>query len=151
MSGNDFLRELGQFALQRRMELETDQRCGAGRHERSEERVNRRNGYRERKAYVNGISMRKVDDLVQAMGMSGISKSQVSRLCQDIDERVTRLLERPLLGEWPYLWLDATYQKSREESAPRAPAAYVVHAGAPGCHAVPGLRAALRWSEAFSR
>ena len=155
-AGNDFLRELGQFALQRLMELETDERCGAGRHERSEERVNRRNGYRERsletrigrldlkipklrsgsyypsfleprkgseralvavvqEAYVKGISTRKVDDLVQAMGMSGISKSQVSRLCEAIDERVTRFLERPLLGKWPYLWLDATYLKSREE------------------------------------
>ena len=47
--------------------------------------------------------------------MSGISKSQVSRLCEAIDERVTRFLERPLLGKWPYLWLDATYLKSREE------------------------------------
>ena len=43
------------------------------------------------------------------MGMSGISKSQVSRLCQDIDQRVGRFLERPLRGQWPYLWLDATY------------------------------------------
>ena len=49
------------------------------------------------------------------MGMSGISKSQVSRLCQDIDQRVGRFLERPLSGQWPYLWLDATYLKSRED------------------------------------
>ena len=47
--------------------------------------------------------------------MSGISKSQVSRLCQDIDQRVGRFLERPLSGQWPYLWLDATYLKSRED------------------------------------
>ena len=48
------------------------------------------------------------------MGLSGISKSQVSTLCKDIDERVTAFLDRPLEGEWPYLWLDATYLKVRE-------------------------------------
>jgi transposase-like protein len=57
-----------------------------------------------------------VDDLVKAMGMTGISKSQVSRLCEDIDERVTALLQRPLEGEWPYLWLDATYLKARQNN-----------------------------------
>jgi putative transposase len=51
---------------------------------------------------------------VQAMGMSGISKSQVSALCQDIDERVKGFLSRPITGEWAYLWLDATYLKTRE-------------------------------------
>lgn len=60
-------------------------------------------------AYVQGISTRSVDDLVQAMGMSGISKSQVSRLCAEIDERVKTFLGRPIEGDWPYLWLDATY------------------------------------------
>jgi transposase-like protein len=60
-------------------------------------------------AYIHGISTRSVDDLVRAMGMSGISKSQVSKLCQEIDERVASFLERPLEGDWPYLWLDATY------------------------------------------
>jgi putative transposase len=50
----------------------------------------------------------------QAMGLSGISKSTVSKLCKDIDERVGGFLERPLEGEWPYLWLDATYLKVRE-------------------------------------
>jgi putative transposase len=65
-------------------------------------------------AYIQGISTRSVDDLVKAMGMSGISKSQVSRLCQEIDERVTALLERPLEGDWPYLWIDATYLKVRQ-------------------------------------
>jgi len=150
-----FLKELGQWTLQRLMEIEVDSRCGAGRHERSADRVNQRNGYRDRRletrlgtmelqipklrsgsyfpsfleprrlseqalvavvqeAYVKGISTRKVDDLVQALGMSGISKSQVSRLCEGIDERVQSFLERPLEGEWPYLWLDATYLKSRE-------------------------------------
>jgi transposase-like protein len=66
-------------------------------------------------AYIQGISTRSVDDLVRAMGMSGISKSQVSKLCQEIDERVASFLERPLEGDWPYLWLDATYLKVRRE------------------------------------
>ena len=65
-------------------------------------------------AWVAGVSTRRVDDLVQAMGLTGISKSQVSKLCKDIDERVLAFLKRPLAGEWPYLWLDATYLKVRE-------------------------------------
>jgi transposase-like protein len=65
-------------------------------------------------AWIGGISTRRVDDLVQAMGLSGISKSQVSKLCKEIDERVLAFLKRPLAGEWPYLWLDATYLKVRE-------------------------------------
>jgi putative transposase len=65
-------------------------------------------------AWIAGVSTRKVDDLVQAMGLSGISKSQVSKLCKEIDERVGAFLKRPLEGEWPYLWLDATYLKVRE-------------------------------------
>ena len=65
-------------------------------------------------AWIQGVSTRKVDDLVQAMGMSGISKSQVSALCKDIDIRVNSFLDRPLDGEWPYIWLDATYLKTRE-------------------------------------
>ena len=65
-------------------------------------------------AWIGGMSTRKVDELVQALGMTGISKSQVSALCQDIDERVESFLERPLEGEWPYLWLDATYLKVRK-------------------------------------
>jgi transposase-like protein len=55
-----------------------------------------------------------VDDLVQAMGGSGISKSQVSRLCEEIDERVHAFLDRPIEGDWPYLWIDATYVKTRQ-------------------------------------
>ena len=66
-------------------------------------------------AYVQGISTRSVDDLVRAMGMEGISKSQVSRLCGEIDERVQAFLSRPIEGEWPYLWLDATYVKARRD------------------------------------
>lgn len=65
-------------------------------------------------AYVHGISTRSVDDLVRAMGMEGVSKSQVSRLCAEIDERVHDFLARPIEGDWPYLWLDATYVKVRE-------------------------------------
>ena len=65
-------------------------------------------------AWIAGVSTRRVDDLVQAMGLSGISKSQVSKLCKEIDERVLAFLKRPLTGEWPYLWLDATYLKVRE-------------------------------------
>src|SRR6202044_1280127 len=57
---------------------------------------------------------RSVDDLVQAMGMSGISKSQVSRLCEDIDVRVKAFLDRPIEGDWPYIWIDATYIKVRQ-------------------------------------
>ena len=65
-------------------------------------------------AYVHGVSTRAMDDLVQAMGGSGISKSQVSRLCEEIDERVDAFLSRPIEGEWPYLWIDATYLKVRQ-------------------------------------
>ncbi len=65
-------------------------------------------------AWINGVSTRRVEELVQAMGMTGISKSQVSKLCKEIDERVGSFLERPLEGEWPYLWLDATYLKQRQ-------------------------------------
>ncbi|RFD19206.1 IS256 family transposase [Komagataeibacter melaceti] len=65
-------------------------------------------------AYVQGISTRSVDDLVRAMGAGGVSKSQVSRLVGEIDERVNSFLSRPIEGEWPYLWIDATYLKVRQ-------------------------------------
>ena len=65
-------------------------------------------------AYVHGVSTRAMGDLVQAMGGTGISKSQVSRLCEEIDERVDAFLTRPIEGEWPYLWIDATYLKVRQ-------------------------------------
>jgi transposase-like protein len=138
------------------MELETEGLCGAGPGERSPQRLNQRNGYRDRdwetragtvelripklrkgsyfpafleprrlaekaltavvqEAYIQGISTRSVDDLVKAMGMEGISKSQVSRLCGEIDERVQTFLNRPIEGEWPYIWLDATYVKARRD------------------------------------
>ena len=155
-SDTTFLREMIGFAAQRLMELETDALCGAAHGERSPERINQRNGFRDRdwetragtvelripklrkgsyfpgfleprrtaekaltaviqEAYVHGISTRSVDDLVQAMGCSGVSKSQVSRLCGEIDERVQAFLNRPIEGEWPYLWLDATYVKVRQD------------------------------------
>ena len=63
---------------------------------------------------MHGVSTRSVDDLVKAMGMTGISKSQVSRLCGELDERVGAVLNRPIEGDWSYLWIDATYVKARE-------------------------------------
>jgi len=155
-SDTTLLREMIGFATQRLMELEAETLCGAGHGERSENRTNQRNGYRDRdwqtragtvelripklrhgsyfpgfleprrmgekaltaviqEAYVQGISTRSVDDLVKAMGMEGISKSQVSRLCSEIDERVQTFLRRPIEGDWPYLWLDATYIKARRD------------------------------------
>jgi transposase-like protein len=65
-------------------------------------------------AYIQGVSTRSVDDLVKALGMSGVSKSQVSRLCEEIDDRVKTFLDRPIEGDWPYLWIDATYIKVRQ-------------------------------------
>jgi putative transposase len=65
-------------------------------------------------ASIQGISTRSVDELVKAMGMSGISKSQVSRLCEEIDVRMKAFLDRPIEGDWPYLWIDATYLKVRQ-------------------------------------
>ena len=143
------LREMIGFAAQRLMELETEAVCGASHGERSENRTNLRNGYRDRDwhtrvgtvelripklrrgSYFPGFleprrmaekaltavihSTRSVDELVKAMGMEGISKSQVSRLCAEIDERVQTFLRRPIEGEWPYLWLDATYVKARRD------------------------------------
>lgn len=65
-------------------------------------------------AYIHGVSTRSVDDLVKAMGASGVSKSQVSRLCEEIDVRVKAFLDRPIEGDWPYIWIDATYLKVRQ-------------------------------------
>jgi putative transposase len=66
-------------------------------------------------AYVHGVSTRKVDDLVKALGMSGISKSRVSELCEELDEEVERFRNRELEGSYPYIWLDATYLKTRQD------------------------------------
>src|SRR5690348_7301612 len=143
----DFLRSVAEVVLQILMEADVEGLIGAGRHERTSDRLNYRNGYRDRtfetrlgplslripnlrqgsyfppfleprktaekalvsviqEAWIGGVSTRRVDDLVQAMGL--YSKSQVSKLCKDIDERVGAFLDRPLDDEWPYLWLDAT-------------------------------------------
>lgn len=151
-----FLREMIGFAAERLMALETEGFCGAAPGERSADRRNQRNGYRDRdwhtragtvelripklrhgsyfpafleprrmaekaitaviqEAYIQGISTRSVDDLVKALGMEGVSNSQVSRLCGEIDERVQAFLVRPIEGDWPYVWLDATYVKVRRD------------------------------------
>jgi putative transposase len=65
-------------------------------------------------AYVQGVSTRRVDELVQALGMQGISKSQVSRLCGELDAEVERFRTRRLAGPYPYVWLDATFVKVRD-------------------------------------
>jgi putative transposase len=65
-------------------------------------------------AYIQGVSTRKVDELVQAMGLSGVDKSAVSRLCRELDEMVAHFRQRPLAGAYPYLWLDALYLKVRQ-------------------------------------
>src|SRR3712207_41657 len=151
----DFLRGVAEAVLQMLMEADVEGLIGAGRHERTGERLNWRNGFRDRsfdtrlgtlqlripklrqgsyfppfleprktsekalvaviqEAWIGGVSTRRVDELVQALGLSGISKSTVSKLCRDIDERVGAFLDRPLAGEWPYLWLDAAYLRQRE-------------------------------------
>jgi putative transposase len=131
----DLLRDMIGFAAQRLMELEVEGLTGAGYGEKSQGRLVQRNrkgsyfpGFLEprrmaekaltavvQEAYVQGVSTRSVGDLVQAMGMSGISKSHVSRLCAEIDEKVKTFLQRPLEGDWPYLWIDATYVKVRQK------------------------------------
>jgi putative transposase len=79
-------------------------------------------------AYVQGVSTRSVDELVKAMGMSGISKSQVSRLCEEIDGKVKAFLGRPIEGDWPCLWLGATYVKVRQNGRV-VPVAVIVAVG----------------------
>ena len=151
----DLIRDMLAFAAERTMDLEIEARTGAPAGVRAPDRMNHRNGYRERawdtragridlsipklrkgsyfpsfleprrtaekalvaviqEAYVHGVSTRSVDDLVRAMGAGGVSKSEVSRLVGEIDERVNAFLSRPIEGEWPYLWIDATYLKVRE-------------------------------------
>jgi transposase-like protein len=151
-----FLKEGVRVLSQALMEMEVEEHVGAGRHERSAERVGQRNGYRERswdtrvgtvelkvprvrdssyfpslleprrkaeralsavvqEAYVHGVSTRKVDELVKALGMTGISKSRVSELCEELDEEVERFRDRPLEGAYPYVWVDATYLKCRQD------------------------------------
>jgi transposase-like protein len=101
-------------------------------------------------AWIGGVSTRRVDDLVQAMGLSGISKSQVSKLCKEIDERVHAFLDRPLAGEWPYLWLDATYLKQREGGRIVSVAAIIaVAANSDGRREIVGLHIGPSEAETF--
>ena len=81
-------------------------------------------------AYVNGVSTRKVDRLVEQLGISGMSKDRVSALCRGLDERVGAFRDRPLEGAYPYLWLDAKYVKVRDHGRVVSKAlvvAYAVH------------------------
>ena len=151
----DLLREMMAVVVNRMMDVDVESLTGAAYGERSDDRTNQRNGYRERpwhtrvgtlpvaipklrkgsyfppflearrtsdkaliaviqEAYVHGVSTRSVDELAKAMGLAGISKSQVSRLCAEIDERVKAFLARPIEGSWPYVWIDATYVRVRE-------------------------------------
>src|SRR5512135_288147 len=80
-------------------------------------------------AYVQGISTRSVDELVKALGMTGISKSQVSRLCEEIDGKVKAFLDRPFEGDWPYLWIDATYVKARRQDGRVVSVAVIIAVG----------------------
>ena len=151
----DFLRDSIALLTRLLMEVEVSEQIGAERYERSDERLDHRNGYRERNwetrvgdipiripklrrgsyfpsfleprrraeraliaviqsAYVQGVSTRKVDDLVQALGLGGVDKSKVSRICKELDEAVTAFRNRPLEKEYPYLWLDGLYLKVRQ-------------------------------------
>lgn len=68
-----------------------------------------------REAYVQGVSTRRVDNLVKALGLEGISRSQVSRLCEELDAEVERFRQRKLEGAFPFVWLDATFVKVRQD------------------------------------
>ncbi len=101
-------------------------------------------------AYVHGVSTRAVDDLVKAMGAGGMSKSQVSRLCAEIDVRVNAFLSRPLEGAWPYLWLDATCLKVRAGGRIVSRAVIVaVAVNEDGRREVLGIATGLSEAEAF--
>ena len=103
-------------------------------------------------AYVNGVSTRKVDRLVTQLGLSGISKSAVSRLCAGLDEQVRLFRERPLEGAYPYLWLDAKVERVREPGGVRHKAlvvAYGVHET--GRREVIGIDVGEAETEAFWR
>jgi putative transposase len=81
-------------------------------------------------AYINGVSTRKVERLVEQLGIAGMSRSAVSRLCESLDEQVKIFRERPLEGRYPYLWLDAKIERVREPGGVRQKAlviAYAVH------------------------
>ena len=101
-------------------------------------------------AYVHGVSTRSVDDPVKAMGMSAISKSQVSRLCEKIDDKVKPFLGRPIEGDWLYLWIDATYVKVRQAGRIVSVAAIVaVGANSDGRREILGLDIGPSEAETF--
>jgi putative transposase len=155
-AGSDLLAEMVKMAAELLMDADVDILCGAGYGERTPERVNSRNGHRERRwdtragtvmldvpklrrgsylpslleprrraeqalvsvvcqAYIEGVSTRRVDDLVKSMGIDGMSKSQVSELAKNLDVKVAEFRNRPLdAGPYTYLWLDALFHKVRE-------------------------------------
>ena len=187
----DFLRNVAETVLQMLMEADVEGLIGASRHERTTERLNYRNGFRDRaldtrlgtlqlrvpklrqgsyfppfleprkttekalvaviqEAWIGGVSTRRVDELVQAMGLTGISKSTVSKLCKDIDERVSAFVDRRLEGEWPYLWLDATYLRQREGGRVVSVAAIIaVACNAEGKREIIGLHIGPSEAETF--
>lgn len=101
-------------------------------------------------AYLQGVSTRAVDDLVKALGASGVSRSEVSRLCQEVEGRVREFLERPLEGAFPYVWLDGTYVKVREGGRIVSKAAILaVGLTQEGRREVLGMRLGHAESEAF--
>jgi len=153
----DLLRQMLKAVSEFLMGLEADQLCGAGFGQKSESRVNHRNGYRQRRwdtrvgtiglelprlrkgsyfpdwllsprrraeqalvqvvseSYVNGVSTRRVDRLAAAMGLEGISKSQVSEMAKSLDELVNDFRHRPLdQAPYRYIWVDAITQRCRE-------------------------------------
>src|SRR5678810_278585 len=133
----DLLREMIGFAAERLMELEVGAATGAGYGEKSPLRTVQRNGYRERdwetragtvelrvprlrkgSYFPSFLEPRRMAEkaltaVIQEAYVQGISKSQVSRLCEEIDGKVKAFLERPIEGDWPYIWIDATYLKVR--------------------------------------
>src|SRR3954470_6224278 len=184
-AAGDPLREMIRWTIQELMEAEVAAQIGAGRYERSGERVTQRNGYRTRpwdtrvgtlelaipklrsgnyfpswleprrraeqalvaivaEAYVQGVSTRKVETLVQALGIDGISKSEVSRLCATLDGQATALRTRRLEAEYPYRWLDARYEHVREDGHVLSEAAVVAYGvRADGVREVLGLARGL--------
>ena len=170
--GVDLIRESVRLVMQDLIEVDVAEQIGAGRYERTEERVTDRNGTRPRlvatqagdielripklrkgsffpaileprrridqalyavvmESYVHGVSTRSVDDLVEAMGVeSGISKSEVSRICAGLDEIVGAFRTRQLdHTDFPYVYLDATYLHVRNQTSQVVSMAVVVATG----------------------
>ena len=189
----DPLREIVRWTIQELMEAEVSAQIGAGRYERSGERVTQRNGYRERpwdtrvgtlelqipklrqgsyfpswleprrraeqalvavvaEAYVQGVSTRKVEALVQALGISGISRSEVSRLAASLDTAVDAFRTRRLDAAYPYVWVDARYEHVREGGRVVSMAVVVAYGvRADGVREVLGLDVGLSEDVAFWR